>query len=49
MAALNLFQMVTKQMKLQVDIPLEDTEAQLDKVRAVVGLFLQSPRPEFKC
>ncbi|XP_019349258.1 cilia- and flagella-associated protein 73 [Alligator mississippiensis] len=32
MAALNLFQMVTKQMKLQVDIPLEDTEAQLDKV-----------------
>ncbi|XP_073169255.1 cilia- and flagella-associated protein 73 isoform X2 [Lepidochelys kempii] len=29
MAALNLFQLATKQMKLQVDVPLEDTETQL--------------------
>ncbi|EMP34306.1 Coiled-coil domain-containing protein 42 like protein [Chelonia mydas] len=29
MATLNLFQLATKQMKLQVDVPLEDTETQL--------------------
>uniref|UniRef100_A0A8C3STS7 Cilia and flagella associated protein 73 n=1 Tax=Chelydra serpentina TaxID=8475 RepID=A0A8C3STS7_CHESE len=33
MAALNLFQLATKQMKLQVDVPLEDTETQLDTVQ----------------
>uniref|UniRef100_A0A8C4YE57 Cilia and flagella associated protein 73 n=1 Tax=Gopherus evgoodei TaxID=1825980 RepID=A0A8C4YE57_9SAUR len=33
MATLNLFQLVTKQMKLQVDVPLEDTETQLDTVQ----------------
>ncbi|XP_074829395.1 cilia- and flagella-associated protein 73 isoform X1 [Natator depressus] len=33
MAALNLFQLATKQMKLQVDVPLEDTETQLGTVQ----------------
>lgn len=41
MATLNLFQLATKQMKLQVDVPLEDTETQLGTVRVA------APRPLF--
>ncbi|XP_067406418.1 coiled-coil domain-containing protein 42 like-2-like isoform X2 [Emydura macquarii macquarii] len=33
MATLNLFQLATKHMKLQVAVPLEDTETQLDTVQ----------------